>query len=86
MLACKACDGDGEISGEGVAAGELAWCIACRGTRLAQHACEGCGEPTTLDTIDHAPLECVGVVVHATCDTGHPFFDRRPEPELWSAA
>lgn len=78
---CQACEGDGEL-GDG-AFGELAWCIACHGTGIADHDCEGCGEPTALDTLDHAPLDCVGVIVHATCDTGHDFFDRRPKPEVW---
>lgn len=85
MKHCIACEGDGEI-GEARRAGEYAWCIACRGTGLANNECQGCGHATAHDTLDHAPLDCVGVVVHATCDTGHAFFDRRPEPELWSDA
>jgi len=64
-------------------AGEYAWCIACRGTGLQDHACEGCGEPTTLSTIDRAALACVGIVIHADCDTGHSFFEHRPTPVLW---
>lgn len=86
MKRCLACDGDGEIAVTGVGYGRLAWCIACRGTGLADHICKGCGDPTALDTLDHAPLDCVGIVVHADCDTGHAFFDRRPKPDLWSAA
>lgn len=77
---CSACGGDGEV---GVP--PLAWCLKCRGTGLADNECAGCGEPTTLSTLDHAPLDCIGVVVHASCDTGSSFFDNRPKPVLHGA-
>lgn len=74
---CPGCAGDGEITPG------LAWCIECQGTGLADHHCEGCGQPTSLDTVDRTALECIETVVHATCDTGNAYFDNRPAPKLW---
>jgi hypothetical protein len=61
--------------------GELAWCVACRGTGLADNACDGCGQPIDMTTLDYVALENVGVLVHDTCDTGHAFFDHHRAPE-----
>lgn len=55
--------------------GEHAWCIACRGTGLHDNTCEGCGAPVDLSTLDDRALDCVDIVVHAGCDTGHRYFE-----------
>jgi len=57
----------------------LALCVACRGTGLAEHACEGCGEPVDLGTGDWDALEKVDILVHDTCDAlDHEYFARHP--------
>lgn len=75
---CSLCEGDGEV---GVF--PFAWCVACRGTGLADNECAGCGKPASLSTLDRVPLDCIGIAVHVDCDTGHRFFDRRPDPIVW---
>lgn len=56
----------------------IAWCIACRGSRLADNECDGCGAPVDMGTLNEDALECVGILVHNGCDTGHVFFERNP--------
>lgn len=56
----------------------LAWCIACRGTGLADIECQGCGAPVAADTVNERALVHADVLVHPTCDTGHAWFDDHP--------
>ena len=51
-----------------------AWCCECRGTGRLDMICEGCGEPTDLDTLDTDAFDDIGVVVHKGHDTEHRYF------------
>ena len=73
---CPECEGDGEFAGPGLTSGNLAWCIACRGSGLADNACDGCGHEVTLDTKRQDTWTEAHILVHIGCDTGARWFDR----------